>query len=120
MPRLFTPVTIRTRPCHTQLPSYIQDMVDQAVSLSDDERLQLLMTLLSSYKELLPVSGNAITGRTSSVLHDIDTGDTKPIRHTPRRLSSQKIKGQDKLVDQMLTIVSGCYLLFLFLSATIP
>ena len=43
-----------------------------------------------------------ITGRTEVVMHDIDTGSTRPIRCNPRKLSHKKIKIQQELVDKML------------------
>ena len=36
------------------------------------------------------------------MVHEIDTGSTRPIRCNPRKLSSKKIKIQQELVDKML------------------
>ena len=52
--------------------------------------------------KLLPAPGTPITGRTEAVMHDIDTGSTRPIRCNPRKLSPKKIKIQQELVDKML------------------
>ena len=39
---------------------------------------------------------------TDGVVHEIDTGSTRPIRCNPRKLSPKKIKIQQELVDKML------------------
>ena len=39
---------------------------------------------------------------THAVVHEIDTGSTRPIRCNPRKLSPKKIKIQQELVDKML------------------
>ena len=49
-----------------------------------------------------PAPGSPITGRTEAVMHEIDTGSTRPIRCNPRKLSPKKIKIQQELVDKML------------------
>ena len=49
-----------------------------------------------------PALGTPITGRTEAVVHEIDTGSTRPIRCNPRKLSPKKIKIQQELVDKML------------------
>ena len=36
------------------------------------------------------------------MVHDIDTGSTRPIRCNPRKLSPKKIKIQQELIDKML------------------
>ena len=49
-----------------------------------------------------PAPGTPITDRTEAVVHDIDTGSTRPIRSNPRKLSPKKIKIKQELVDKML------------------
>ena len=56
------------------LPPHLTDVLDAATELTSDQR----------------------------VMHDIDTGSTRPIRCNPRKLSPKKIKIQQELVDKML------------------
>ena len=58
--------------------------------------------LLAKHIHTFPAPGTPITGRTEAVVHDIDTGSTRPIRCNPRKLSPKKIKIQQELVDKML------------------
>ena len=76
-------------------------MLDAASELSPDQRARAA-TLLGKHVKTFPAPGTPITGRTEAVRHDIDTGSTRPIRCNPRKLSPQKIKIQQDLVDKML------------------
>ena len=58
--------------------------------------------LLAKHINTFPAPGTPITGRTDAVVHEIDTGSTRPIRCNPRKLSPKKIKIQQELVDKML------------------
>ena len=58
--------------------------------------------LLAKHIHTFPAPGTPITGRTEAVVHEIDTGSTRPIRCNPRKLSPKKIKIQQELVDKML------------------
>ena len=58
--------------------------------------------LLAKHIHTFPAPGTPITGRMEAVVHDIDTGSTRPIRCNPRKLSPKKIKIQQELVDKML------------------
>ena len=67
--------------------------------LEDLQRGQLAETLLE-FVDLFPVPGSTWT---DAVEHNIDTGDSRPIRCAPRRMSPQKIKQEEVCVDEMLT-----------------
>ena len=66
------------------------------------ERPACAATLLAKHVHMFPAPGTPITGRTDAVVHEIDTGSTRPIRCNPRKLSPKKIKIQQELVDKML------------------
>ena len=66
------------------------------------ERPARAANLLAKHIHTFPAPGTPITGRTEAVVHDIDTGSTRPIRCNPRKLSPKKIKIQQELVDKML------------------
>ena len=76
-------------------------VLDTASELTSDQRA-CAATLLAKHVHTFPAPGSPITGRTGAVVHDIDTGSTRPIRCNPRKLSPKKIKIQQELVDKML------------------
>ena len=76
------------------LPPHLLDLTsDQRACAAD---------LLAKHINTFPAPGTPITGRTDAVVHEIDTGSTRPIRCNPRKLSPKKIKIQQELVDKML------------------
>ena len=89
---------------HTEegaLPQHLIDVLDAATELTANQRARAA-TLLAKHVKTFPAPGTPITGRTEAVMHDIDTGSTRPIRCNPRKLSPKKIKIQDELVEKML------------------
>ena len=89
---------------HTEegaLPQHLIDVLDAATELTTNQRVHAA-TLLAKHVHTFPAPGTPITGRTEAVMHNIDTGSTRPIRCNPRKLSPKKIKIQQELVDKML------------------
>ena len=89
---------------HTEegaLPPHLIDVLDAATELTTNQRARAA-TLLAKHVKTFPAPGTPITGRTEAVMHDIDTGSTRPIRCNPRKLSPKKIRIQQELVDKML------------------
>ena len=85
----------------TALPPHLIDVLDAATELTSNQRARAA-TLLANHVNTFPAPGTPITGRADAVMHDIDTGSTRPIRCNPRKLSPKKIKIQQELVDKML------------------
>ena len=83
------------------LPPHLTDVLDAATELTSGQRARAA-DLLAKHVNTFPAPGTPITGRTEAVMHDIDTGSTRPIRCNPRKLSPKKIKIQQELVDKML------------------
>ena len=83
------------------LPPHLIDVLDVATKLTSNQRAHAA-ALLAKHVNTFPALGTPITGRTEAVMHDIDTGSTRPIRCNPRKLSPKKIKIQQELVDKML------------------
>ena len=83
------------------LPPHLIDVLDAATELTANQRARAAH-LLTKHIKTFPAPGTPITGRTEAVMHDIDTGSTRPIRCNPRKLSPKKIKIQQELVDKML------------------
>ena len=83
------------------LPPHLINVLDAATELTRDQRARAA-ALLSKHVNTFPAAGSPITGRTDAVVHEIDTGSTRPIRCNPRKLSHKKINIQQELVDRML------------------
>ena len=83
------------------LPPHLISVLDAATEHTEDQRARAA-ALLAKHVNTFPAPGSPITGRTDAVVHEIDTGSTRPIRCNPRKLSHKKIKSQQELVDQML------------------
>ena len=83
------------------LPPHWVSVLDTASELTSDQRARAA-TLLAKLVHTFPAPGSPITGQTDAVVHEIDTGSTRPIRCNPRKLSPKKIKIQQELVDKML------------------
>ena len=77
------------------LPPHLLDVLDERPARAQPTSWP------NTYTRFRPM-GPPITGRTEAVVHDIDTGSTRPIRCNPRKLSPKKIKIQQELVDKML------------------
>ena len=87
----------------SMLPEHLKGLLDRASDdLEDLQRDQLAETLLE-FVDLFPVPGSTLTGHTDAVEHAIDTGDSRPIRCAPRRMSPQKITQEEACVEEMLT-----------------
>ena len=83
------------------LPPHLLDMPDAASDLTSDQCARAA-DLLAKHIHTFPAPGTPITGQTEAVVHEINTGSTRPIRCNPRKLSPKKIKIQQELVDKML------------------
>ena len=68
------------------LPPHLIDVLDAATELTANQRARAAL-LLAKHIKTFPAPGTPITGRTEAVMHDIDTGSTRPIRCNPRKLS---------------------------------
>ena len=85
------------------LPEHLQDLHDKASDDLDELQRGQLAERLLEFVDLFPVPGSTLTGHTDAVEHNINTGDSRPIRCAPRRMSPQKIKQEETCVEEMLT-----------------
>ena len=60
------------------LPPHLVSVLDTARELTNDQRA-CAATLLARHVNTFPAPGTPITGRTDAVVHEIDTGSTRPI-----------------------------------------
>ena len=83
----------------SMLPEQLKGLLDRASDdLEDIQRGRLL-----EFVDMCLVPGSTLTGHTDAVEHAINTGDSRPIRCAPRRMSPQKIKQEEACVEEMLT-----------------
>ena len=85
------------------LPAHLRDLLDQTSRDFDITQQCRLADVLLHYSDLFPTPGSTLTGHTDAVEHEIDTGDSSPIRCAPRRMSPQKMKKEEECVTEMLT-----------------
>ena len=71
------------------LPPHLIDVLHAANDLTSDQ-CACAADLLAKHIHTFPAPGTPITGRTEAVMHEIDTGSTRPIRCNPRILSPKK------------------------------
>ena len=84
------------------LPEYLEEIVAGSHPLLGDAGRQLLWGLLFRYRHLFPAAGEPVTGRTTSVQHEIITTDARPVRSGPRRLAPAGLRKEQTCVQEML------------------
>ena len=87
----------------SMLPEHLKDLLDRASDDLDELQRGQMAERLLEFVDLFPVPGSTLTGHTDAVEHNIDTGDSRPIRCAPRRMSPQKIKQEETCVEELLT-----------------
>ena len=85
------------------LPVHLQEMLGRTSGDPDSAQKNQLASTLLEFVDLFPIPGSALTGHTDAVEHNIDTGDTQPVRCAPRRMSPQKIKREEVCIEEMLS-----------------
>ena len=87
---------------HVALPDHLEEIVlGSHPSLGESGR-QLLRELLYLYRHVFPAPGEPVTGRTTSVQHEILTSDARPVRCGPRRLAPAGLRTEQTCVQEML------------------
>ena len=86
--------------CHTScdpatLPEHLQELLGRTSGDLDSVQKNQLASTLLEFVDLFPTPGSTLTGHTDAVEHNIDTGDSQPIRCAPRRMSPQKIQREE-------------------------
>ena len=84
------------------LPDHLEEIVmGSHPSLGEDGRL-LLRELLHRYEHVFPAPGEPVTGRTTSVQHEILTSGARPVCCGPRRLAPAGLRTEQTCVQEML------------------
>jgi hypothetical protein len=85
------------------LPEHLLKVLEKiSPEVTDEERAQL-SDLLFDYQDVFAIPGGGL-GRNDWVLHEIDTGDSPPIKQAPRRVPYQRQKVIDDEVEKMLEL----------------
>ena len=84
------------------LPDPLEEIIlGSHPSLGESGR-RLLRELLYRYKHVFPAPGEPVTGRTTSVQHEILTSDARPVRCGSRRLAPAGLWTEQTCVQEML------------------
>ena len=94
--------------CHAScdpatLPEHLQELLRRTSGDLDSVQKNQLASTLLEFVDPFPTPGSTLTRHTDAVEHNIDTGDSQPIRCAPRRMSPQKIQREEACVDEMLS-----------------
>ena len=84
------------------LPEYLEEIVAGSHPSLGDAGRQLLRDLLFRYSHVFPAPGEPVTGRTTTVQHDIVTTDARLVRCGPRRLAPAGLRKEQTYVQEML------------------
>ena len=85
------------------LSDYLEDIVQGSHPSLGDTGRQSLHDLLLRYEHVFPAPGEPVTGRSKSVLHEIETNEGRPVRCGPRRLAPGGLRREQDCVREMLT-----------------
>ena len=83
------------------MPDFLQDLYEKSVVVLPLEQRMLVYNLLGRNADVFS-QGPADQGCTDLVRHQVDIGDSLPIRQPPRRLPSLKRVEAHKTVTEML------------------
>ena len=86
-----------------KLPDYLEDIVRASHPTLGESGRQLLRDLLLKYEHVFPAPGEPVTGRSKSVLHEIETNNARPVRCGPRRLAPAGLRKEQDCVKEMLS-----------------
>ena len=84
------------------LPEHLEDIVTGSHPSLGETGRRLLRDLLHRYEHVFPAPGEPVTGRTTSVQHEIITSDARPICCGPRRLAPAGLRTEQECVRDML------------------
>ena len=84
------------------LPEYLEEIVRGSHPSLGHARRQRLRDLIFRYRHVFPAPGEPVTGRTTTVQHDIIMTDARPVRCGPRRLAPAGLRKEQTCVKEML------------------
>ena len=84
------------------LPDQLEDIATGSHPYVGEAGRLLLRNLLHRYGHVFPAPEEPVTGRTTSVQHEILTSDARPVRCGPRRLAPAGLRMEQTCVKEML------------------
>ena len=91
---------------YTVLPDHLEDIVTGSHPSLGEGGRRLLRDLLLRYEHVFPAPGEPVTGRTTSVQHEILTSNARPVRCGPRRLAPAGLRTEQTCVyDRLLMTI---------------
>ena len=84
------------------LPDHLDEIVMGSYPSWGEAVRRLLRDLLHRYRHVFPAPGEPVTGRTTSVQHEILTSDAWPVCCGPRRLAPAGLRMEQTCVKEML------------------
>ena len=87
---------------HAALPDHLDVIATGSHPSLGESGRQLLRELLHRYRHVFPAPGEPVTGRITSVQHEILTSDARPVCCGPRRLAPAGLRTEQTCVKEML------------------
>ena len=84
------------------LPDHLEEIVMGSHPSLGEAGRRLLRELFYRHKHVFPAPGEPVTGRTTSVQHEILTSDARLVRCGPRRLATAGLRTEQTCVQEML------------------
>ena len=84
------------------LPDHLEEIVMGSHPSLGEAGRRLLRELLYRYKHVFPAPGEPVTGRTTSVQHEILTSEARPVRCGPRRLGPAGLRTEQTFIQKIL------------------
>lgn len=84
------------------MPHHLEDLLQRSIQDLTGEQAGKLRTLLCTYATIFSI-GDLLVGCMDLVKHQIDTGNSHPIKHAPRRISPVQRCVMEELVGEMQT-----------------
>ena len=84
------------------LPEHLEDIVAGSHPSLGREGRMTLRNILYQYAHVFPAPEEPVTGRTTTVQHEIETNDARPVRCGPRRLTPADLRTEQTCIKEML------------------
>lgn len=83
-----------------KIPEHLKDLIDRSSAHLPPDEQNKLKDLLCSYQHLFSKDSSDL-GHTTLVRHEINTGNSRPIKQRPRRIPLAKLKEANEEISKM-------------------
>ena len=84
------------------LPEHLEYIVAGSHPSLGGEGRMTLRNILHQYAHVFPAAGEPVTGRTTTVQHEIETNVARPVQCGPRRLAPAGLRTEQTCIKEML------------------